>query len=170
MRTTAVELLRVVAGLLAAAVVAAMAFAVFGAILTWSSAEAGLGEAILMAVAFSWVTFIVALAHAVVLGLPAYLLLWWAGWTRWWVSLACGFAIGCLPFAIYFSPLDNAASFSQVGDKVLIENGVTTLAGWIDYGETAAGLGLLGMASGSAAWLAWYGLGRVFARPGAALD
>jgi hypothetical protein len=168
MRTTAVELLRVAAGLLAAAVVAAMAFALFGAILTWSSAEAGLGEAILMAMAFSWVTFIVALAHAVVLGLPAYLLLWWVGWTRWWVSLACGFAIGCLPFAIYFSPLDNAASFSQVGDKVLIENGVTTLAGWIDFAKGVGGLGLRGAAGGFAAWLTWYWLGRMFTRPAAA--
>jgi hypothetical protein len=117
-------------------------------------------------ISFLWpVTFTVALAHAVVLGLPTYLLLRWRGWTRWWTSLVCGFAIGSLPFAVYFSPFDNAASFSQLGDKVLIQNGVTTPAGWIDFAESVSGLGLLGMAGGMAAWLTWYGLGRVFPRP-----
>ncbi|HXP03339.1 MAG TPA: hypothetical protein VN808_04400 [Stellaceae bacterium] len=157
----AFETLRVAAALLAAPVVAATLCTGF----EWvsNSAWPGIDPGDL---SFSWaVTFIVALAHAVVLGLPAYLLLRWRGWTRWWTSLVCGFAIGSVPFAIYFSPFDNAASFSQAGDKVLIENGVTTLAGWIDFAESVGGLGLLGMAGGIAAWLTWYGLGRVFARP-----
>jgi hypothetical protein len=163
-----VESFRVLAALLAAAATAAMAFAGYGTILTWSAGEAALGPSLLLGAAVWLPAFVVALGHAVILGLPAYLVLRWAGWTGWWVSLACGFAIGCLPFAIYFSPFDNAASFSQVGDKVLIENGVTTPAGWIDYGKTVAGLGLLGLIGGLAAWLTWYGLGRLFPARGSA--
>src|SRR5262249_54756485 len=99
--------------------------------------------------------------------LPAYVALRWVGWTQWWVSLACGFAIGCLPFAVYFFPLDNPASFSQVGDRILVKDGVTTLAGWIDFVKSAAGLGLLGMGGGFAAWLTGCAAGRLFLRSAA---
>lgn len=158
------EAVRVLIALLAAAVTAATAFIAYGAIVTWSSGEATLQPSFELTASLWLPAVAVALAHAVVLGLPAYLVLRWFGWTRWWVSPICGFAIGALPFAIYFSPFDNAASFSQVDDRVLVQNGVTTLAGWIDYGRTAAGLGLLGMAGALAAWQAWYWLGRTFAR------
>jgi hypothetical protein len=92
------EVIRALAALLVAPVVAATLF--IG--LEWVSNPAwpriDPGD-----LSFLWpVTFIVALAHAVALGLPAFLVLGWLGWTRWWVSLVCGFAIGCLPFAIYF--------------------------------------------------------------------
>ena len=157
------EAVRILIALLAAAMTAATIFVAYGAIVTWSSGEAALGPAIELTTALWLPAVAVALAHAAVLGLPAYLVLRRLGWTRWWVSPICGFAIGALPFAIYFSPFDNAASFSQVGDKVLIQNGVTTLAGWIDFVESTAGLGLLGMASGIAAWLTWYWFGRAFA-------
>ena len=156
------EAVRVLIALLAAAVTAATTFVGYGATVTWCSGEAALWPAIQLTMSLWSPAVAVALAHAVVLGLPAFLVLRWRGWTRWWVSLVCGFAIGGLPFAIYFSPFDNAASFSQVDDKVLVQDGVTTLAGWIDYAESIGGLGLLGMAGGLAAWLTWYWLGRVF--------
>jgi hypothetical protein len=159
------EAVRILIALLAAAVTAATVFVGYGAIVTWSSGEAALGPAIELTALLWWPAAAVALAHAVVFGLPAFAVLRWFGWTRWWTSLVCGFAIGSVPFAIYFSPFDNAASFSQAGDKVLIENGVTTLAGWIDFAESVGGLGLLGVAGGIAAWFCWYWLGRVFARP-----
>jgi hypothetical protein len=97
----------------------------------------------------------------VVLGLPAFLLLRRLGWTRWWVSLAAGFAIGALPFAIYFFPnWTGVGNFAAEGDRI-----VTTPADWIDFAEVVVALGLLGMVSASAAWLTWHGLGRLFARP-----
>jgi len=162
------EAVRILIALLAAAVTAATIFVGYGAIVTWSAGEAALGPSIQLMASLWWPAAAVALAHAVVLGLPAYLVLRWFGRTRWWVSLVCGFTVGALPFAIYFSPFDNAAGFSQVGDKVLVQDGVTTLAGWIDYAESIGGLGLLGMAGGLAAWLSWYWLGRAFTRATAA--
>jgi hypothetical protein len=155
------ETLRVVAALLVAPFVAATLFTGLEWVTNpaWPKIDPG-------DISFLWpITFTVATAHAVALGLPAFVVLRWLGWTRWWVSVVCGFAIGSIPFAIYFFPLDNAASFNQIGDKVLVEHGITTLAGWIDFAESAGGLGLLGMAGGFAAWLTWYGLGRVFTRP-----
>jgi len=159
-----VELLRAAAALLVAPAVAATLFAGFEWISNpgWPGIDPG-------DVTFLWpVAFIVALAHAVMLGLPAYLLLRWMRLTRWWVSLAGGFAIGALPYAIYFSPLREISSHSEVGRYVLVDNGVTTLVGWIYYGATAGALGLLGAAGGLGAWLTWYWMGRVFTGGGSA--
>src|SRR6185312_17171039 len=106
-----VELLRAAAALLVAPAVAATLFVGFEWISNpgWPGIDPG-------DVTFLWpVAFIVALAHAVMLGLPAYLLLRWMRLTRWWVSLAGGFAIGALPYAIYFSPLREISSHSEVG-------------------------------------------------------
>jgi hypothetical protein len=155
------EVLRVLVALPVAPLVAATLFTG----IEWVTSPAWPGIE-LDAIAFLWpVTFIVALGHAVALGLPAYLLLRWIGWTRWWVSLPSGFAIGALPFVIYFFPnWTGVGSFTQEGDRV-VESGATTLAAWLDFAEIAGGLGLLGMVSASAAWLTWHALGRLFARP-----
>jgi hypothetical protein len=158
------EAIRVVAGLLVAPAIAATLFT--GLLWVTSSDWPALDPGDF---GFFWpAAFVVALAHAVALGLPAYLLLRWAGWTRWWVSLPCGFAIGCLPFVIYFFPSwTGVGSFTQEGDRIA-ENAATTLVGWIEFAKIAGGLGLLGMAGAIAAWLTWYGLGRLFARGDAA--
>ena len=45
------------------------------------------------------------------------------------------------PYAIVSWPLrEQVAGFSQVGDKILVENGILRRAGWIVYGGVVAGL------------------------------
>jgi len=162
------EILRVALGLLAAAATAATFFTGVGiAMILWEGPnDATLASGIFAAIGLWPIACIVALAHAVVLGLPLYAALRWFGAIRWWVGPICGFVVGALPYAIFFGPWNEASSFSQVNDKILVENGTTTLAGWIAYAEFAAGLGALGAAGGLAAWLTWGWLGG--ARAGAA--
>ena len=145
----AFEVTRIISALLAAATAAAATFIGYGVIAIRAAGDEALGQAIESAASLWWLAFAGALAHAVILGLPAYLVLRALGWTRWWVSPICGFAIGCLPSAFYFTPF---------------EDGVSTLAGWIDFIEGVGKIGLLGMAGGIAAWLTWYWLGRAFTR------
>ena len=114
---------------------------------------------------FLWqVSFLVALPHALILGFPAYLFVRRCGWTLWWMSLICGFAIGSVPYALFYFPLFGRIGFSQIDNTILVKSGVTTFAGWVFYGEGAGILGLLGMFSGLAAWSVWYWLGRLFVR------
>jgi hypothetical protein len=90
--------------------------------------------------------FIVALVHAVCLGLPAYLILKRFGLTRWWVSLPAGFLIGSLPYAILALPWNlppNLPPFT-----------------WPHYFAIGGGFGVLGVFGGIAAWLVWHAMRR----------
>ena len=138
-RRPVLEAISVVVGVLAAAATAASL--VHGAAAISVNSWSGGG--------FLWVmTFIVALAHALVLGLPIFLLLRWLRRLPWWASLVGGFLVGSMPYAI--------VSFPSVQG---------TADAWRVYAETVAFLGGLGMAGGFAAWLVWYWIGRDFARP-----
>ena len=139
-RRLLLEAISVVVGLFAAAATAASLVYVAGAISVGSWG----GGAFL-----SVMTFIVALAHALALGLPMFLLLRWRRRLRWWASLVGGFLVGNMPYAI--------VSFPSVQG---------TADAWRIYAETAAFLGGLGMAGGFAAWLVWYWIGRHGGRGG----
>jgi hypothetical protein len=92
--------------------------------------------------------FAIALAHAVVLGLPGFLILKRRGLTRWWISLPGGFAVGALPYAVLALP------WSSPPPQLVAAHIVPAFA-WLDYAGSAGGLGLLGTAGGLAAWLVW---------------
>ena len=127
-RWPALEAISVVVGLFAAAATAASLVYVAGAI---SVGSWGGG-------AFLWVmTFIVALAHALVLGLPMFLLL---RRLRWWASLVRGCLVGSMPYAI--------VSFPSVQD---------TANAWRTYADTVAFIGGLGMPAVSRP--GWFGTG-----------
>ena len=98
--------------------------------------------------------FAVALAHAVVLGLPAFLILRRRGLTRWWISLASGFAVGALPYAVLSLPWEAPA-------RELVAAHIVPPFAWTHYAAVTSGLGLLGAACGFAAWLVWRRAGRV---------
>ena len=106
-------------------------------------------------IALLWpASFIVALVHAAGLGLPAYLVLRRLRLTAWWISLVAGFAIGSLPHAVLAFPWGGSPSPN------LVEAGVVARFNELHFGLVIAGLGLLGMAVGLAAWLTWHHIGR----------
>lgn len=104
---------------------------------------------------FLWLAgFVVALAHAVLLGLPAYFLVKKLRILNWWISLICSFIIGAVPFAIISWPSHMGQSYWADGVAYEIK-GVVTTAGWFQYIYGFCGSGFLGMLGGFSAWLVW---------------
>ena len=119
----------------------------------------GLKQALQIACVPAIFAFVIALAYAIILGLPAYFLAKRFHLTDWWMSVICGFMIGAVPSAIYSWPLShvNGVSSAWNGKEMVdyIINGTPTMAGWLRYIYSFCGMGLLGMLSGFTAWLVW---------------
>lgn len=143
-------MLPVSAALLAAAATSATLFVAADLIgLLFLPGDPNIGREALDHVLLLWPpAFAVALAHAVALGLPAFLILKRRGLTRWWIGLAGGFAVGALPYALLALPWTTPA-------PELVAAHIVPQFTWLHYTAIAAGLGLLGMAGGFAAWLTW---------------
>ncbi len=103
--------------------------------------------------------FIVALLHAVILGLPAYFFARRFHLTFWWVSIAFGFVIGLVPFAVAFWPMTHIhAGYRAWDGNEMVDyliDGTPTKAGWINYLYQSSAMGAVGMLSGFVAWLVW---------------
>lgn len=125
--------LRIVAGLLSAAV----APTVLVAVPAWS-------------LALTAAVFAVALAHAILLGLPAYLMLR----RRWRLSLVSalfgGFAVA-LP-VVLLAPLAGEPDFASAGGIDTVVDGTRTTYGWLRLIFAATIAGVLGAAGGLAFW------------------
>jgi hypothetical protein len=114
-------------------------------------------------------TFIVALAHAIILGLPLFLALR----SRFAVGIVTcalgGFGVGAIGIALlgllgmFFGGSYNASS----GGVPTIVNGVPTLAGLVEYAAGVGEMGLVGLAGGLAFWLAMRLSGQLTSQPSA---
>jgi hypothetical protein len=108
---------------------------------------------------FAALSFVIAAAHVVTLGIPGILLVRTFGKMSGWASLLMGFVLGAIPIGLLSWPLRYGAqrvSASHEGVVTLV-NGVPTLAGWLDWAYGTALMGLLGALGGGAFWLVWRG-------------
>jgi hypothetical protein len=98
--------------------------------------------------------FAVAVVHALVLGVPAYLLLRWHKWANAFTSVATGFAAACLPVALLLFPGGGRfmGTSAWSGDGQSSVNGVPTAQGWQSYWETVLLFGGSGALVGIAFW------------------
>lgn len=105
--------------------------------------------------------FLIALAHATLLGLPIYLILSRKRKLTCLISTFAGFIIGCIPAAILFFPYRHSPHFysSSNGVETFVD-GIPTLHGWIQYATFVSYLGLFGVLGGFAFWLTLKGLDR----------
>jgi len=104
--------------------------------------------------------FGIALAHVVLLGLPAVLVLRRMRRYRIVPIAIAGALVGALPYAIFSFPTNDVAGVDQFSDGVqTIANGVVTTAGWMQWLQEAAVFGALGFVGA----LAFYGLQRAIA-------
>jgi hypothetical protein len=95
--------------------------------------------------------FVIALGHAVILGLPAFLLGRSLGRVNLISSGVVGFIIGACPIALLMLPLWLGSNSSASIDAVpTISNGFPTLAGWLYYLLSLASFGALGALGGIA--------------------
>jgi hypothetical protein len=99
----------------------------------------------------------IAAAHVLVLGGPAYALLKWRGYVRWWSTVLTGFVLAAIPVALFTWPLrypelKTTASFNGV--QTMVE-GTPTAAGWTQYAHGVLFFGACGALSGFVFWLVW---------------
>jgi hypothetical protein len=98
-------------------------------------------------------TFTVAIAHALLLGLPLFLLVR-RGRSRAGI-VACalgGFVVAAIPIgALALLSMIGVQSASSDGQPTVV-NGVPTLAGWLQYARLVGLTGLLGLIGGLAFW------------------
>ncbi len=114
----------------------------------------------------SWV-FAVALAHAVFLGLPAYLGLRAARRESFWWSLAGGFFVGAMPITLVIVLSDLAIGVDKAsGGVATVVSGIPTAAGWLEHLRTLIQLGILGAAGAGAFRLVLHGVGGAPRRAG----
>jgi hypothetical protein len=101
-------------------------------------------------VAVMYLGFLVALAHAVALGLPAYFLLRHRN-DRLVVAIVLGASIGATPWALFVALTPSVGGFDSWSSGVqTVKDGMRTTAGWIQHGKillTLAGFGALGGAT-----------------------
>jgi hypothetical protein len=111
------------------------------------------------------VTFIVALAHAVILGLPLFFILR-SKFPIGIVSCALGgFSVGSAPTAVLALISMIGLQSASTGGKATVVNGVPTLAGWIEYALTVGFMGLVGLTGGLTFWLAMRVTGQFTTEP-----
>jgi hypothetical protein len=110
---------------------------------------------------FVSLTFIVAVAHVLILFWPTIVSLQRLGWIRWWSSGLAGFVLGCLPIGAWLWPLHysgtHVSSVVWRSGKMVqtAVNGVPTLAGWLQYAGIVFQFGLCGAVGGLAFWFVW---------------
>lgn len=98
--------------------------------------------------------FFIALAHAIIFGLPAYLIISRKKKITWYISIFAGFVIGCIVPAIIFFPYTPGQNYNAfVNGKETIINGIPTFYGWLNYAKFTAGSGFFGVLGGLSFWL-----------------
>jgi hypothetical protein len=115
-----------IAGAAAAVLLAGLAPALVMAAL-WHTAE-------IAPLAFVF-TFAIALAHAVLFGLPLFLVFRSKGWINIMTCVVFGFAVGAVPDGVVTWPMQHAALYASrsVDGVPTIIDGVITAAGWGRY-------------------------------------
>jgi hypothetical protein len=131
---------------------------------------AGLAPALVMAAlwctakiaptAFTF-TFVIALAHAVLLGLPLFLVFRLKGWVNVTTCVVFGCAVGAVPAGVLTWPMQHPEfqTNASVDGVPTIVNGIITSAGWVSYGKPLIYFGSFGALGGFAFWIAltWSG-------------
>jgi len=131
---------------------------------------AGLAPALVMAAlwhtakiaAFAFAfTFAIALGHAVLLGLPLFLVFRSKGWINVMTCVVFGFAVGAVPAGVLTWPMQHPKLYTSasVDGVPTIINGVITAAGWVSYVKPLIYFGSFGALGGFAFWVAliWFG-------------
>jgi hypothetical protein len=118
---------------------------------------AAIAPAILMGVLvppYIPVVFLNALQHALVVGLPIFLICWWMRWVNAITCVLVGFLVGAASGVLpYWPSVQPKGGHVSVRGVPLVVDGVPTAAAWQDFLQTLGFLGLLGATGGIAFWL-----------------
>jgi len=97
--------------------------------------------------------FIVCLAHAIFLGLPAFLVFRARRWIRLLPAIFAGIGIGAAPAALVFWPLRDSSFNESIRGVPTIIDGIPTVAGWLKYAEILSIPAVLGGVGSVTFWL-----------------
>jgi hypothetical protein len=108
-------------------------------------------------------TFAIALGHAVLFGLPLFLVFRSKGRINVISCVIFGFAIGAVPIGVLSWPTlhPEPHTLASVDDVPTIINGVITAAGWVNYVKPLIYFGSFGALGGFAFWVALISAGTV---------
>lgn len=99
------------------------------------------------------IAFVIALAHAALLGVPLATLLWRKNRLTACSAMVSGFAVGsAIVFVLTWPALFSGVSGSVNGIATVV-NGVPTTAGWVNYAKGVAFFGQFGAVGGLAFWV-----------------
>jgi hypothetical protein len=100
-------------------------------------------------------TLVIALSHAVLLGLPIFLIFQSRGWIGITACVVLGFAIGAVPGGILTFPVSDFALYGSAwaGGTPTAISGLSTAAIWVSYIKPVMYLGLLGAFGGLVFWV-----------------
>jgi hypothetical protein len=104
---------------------------------------------------------VVAVPHVLVLGIPVFLLMRKRGWLNACAVSLAGFLAGGAPLAVVsFPPLRNTSGITYEatwygGYYTFVNNGVTTVYGWLSYFEGVVTFGLQGTVAALVFWKVW---------------
>jgi hypothetical protein len=100
-------------------------------------------------------TLVIALSHAVLLGLPIFLIFQPRGWIGITAYVVFGFAIGAVPGGILTFPVSDFALYggAWAGGTPTAISGLSTSAIWVSYIKSVMYLGLLGAFGGLVFWV-----------------
>jgi hypothetical protein len=116
-------------------------------------------------------TFAIALSHAVLLGLPLFLVFRSKGWINVMTWVVFGFAVGAVPAGVLTWPMQHPElhTNASVDGVPAIINGAITAAGWASYVKPLIYFGSFGALGGFAFWFAliWSG---TFGKAAVAVD
>jgi hypothetical protein len=106
-------------------------------------------------------TFAIALGHAILLGLPLFLVFRSVSWINVTTCIMLGFVVGAAPVGVLTWPMQYPelhTGASVVGVPMIISNAIRTI-GWTDYIKPLIYFGSFGAFSGFAFWaaLTWSG-------------
>ena len=110
---------------------------------------------------FAIIVLVIVAAHVIVLGMPAFLILFKAKLVRWWSAITAGFVLAAVPFGFWLWPgkyasTGSSSSQSPGGDTIhTMIDGVPTKDGWIEFVEVCIYFGAFGALGGLAFWMVW---------------
>jgi hypothetical protein len=100
-------------------------------------------------------TLVIALSHAVLLGLPIFAIFQSRGWIGITACVVLGFAIGAVPAGILTFPVSGFALYASAwaSSTPTATYGLSTAAIWVSYIKPLIYLGLLGALGGLVFWV-----------------
>ena len=106
-------------------------------------------------------TLVIALSHAVLFGLPIFLIFQSRGWAGIGTCVVLGFAIGAVPAGMLTFPVSGFSLYASAwaGGAPMVTNGMSAAAIWVSYMKPLMYLGLLGAFGGLVFWAVLTGSG-----------